>query len=1121
MAEASSPPSFDPRLARVVKIKIADTAGEAVIGTGYLVAPGLVLTARHVLWRDGKETNGDHPPASLRVRAATGPRATASLPVSKAILLGTASGVDVAALVVPGLEPVAGTVVIGARFTTSQMVPGCWMIGYPRAAHRDSSVGAEYVGVSLLPVSGTVGGRIAVRVDTARLKRGTNWQGLSGSGVVDAQNRLLGILVDVQVKWHDRLAVVPVQAIAIAASEQVRIAPELAPLLEMPVVEESGEDPLFDHSKFPPRLDDLEDESLFEALHFRNRVVPFIDEGGRGAAVETALDWIKTVVERPEVKVAVVTGRAGVGKSRLAAEICDRLSASDRWWRAGFADHDKILTAPVPVVPTVVVVDYPERHPEAVGAFLTKIHEDRRAGVLQAPVRVVLVARDERSWFDRARTRCGNLGKLIKHRITLDDLDLNHDADRKKHTEAVKARHAEAAYTAFCDAFNLPIESRPAFAPAEAHGLDQPLLIHTAALLAAWRQHGAEVQTAPLAPSAVPQFTDQGLLLDDLIEAEVKRLRLIRPKGTTTPGELVFGSDSEVREGLCVTTLTAPVRSHLPELLACTEAFGPNGNTNRVPAADTLLDCFHHDKDAEGTARSAQRVAPVEPDLIAAHLLDRTPGRSELIEQLVASDIVAKHPAYRAQLIGILALASRDYPEIGADLRAHLADSLADLIDANETGHDSLAELLASRLDSLVTAAVAAATAQDLTAARQLAAALEIPAGDRSEHIDQAAARVYRKLPYPHPGLAGLGVALSRRALAHAEHGDKTDLIATAAAAYGTWLGVHGQRAEALAAAQRATGLYKELAAGDRAAHLPDLAMSLNNLAVRLGEVGRREEGLAAAQRAVGLREELAADNRAAHLPDLAVSVNNLAVDLAAAGLREEALAAAQRAVDLREELAADNRAAHLPDLAVSLNNLAVNLAETGRREEALAAAQRAVDLREELATDNRTAHLPNLAASVNNLAIRLGEVGRREEGLAAAQRAVDLREELAAGNRAAYLPALAGSVNNLAVDLAAAGLREEALAAAQRAVDLREELAADNRAAHLPDLAGSYWTAAHVRDVIGVELIAGVVWCDKAIVLFRELAAAEPGAFAGKLAAVEALRAKLKARLDGDGTAD
>ncbi len=38
----------------------------------------------------------------------------------------------------------------------------------------------------------------------------------------------------------------------------------------------------------------------------------------------------------------------------------------------------------------------------------------------------------------------------------------------------------------------------------------------------------------------------------------------------------------------------------------------------------------------------------------------------------------------------------------------------------------------------------------------------------------------------------------------------------------------------------------------------PDLALSLNNLAVRLGEAGRRADGLTAAQEAVDLYRELA-----------------------------------------------------------------------------------------------------------------------------------------------------------------------------------------------------------------------------------------------------------------------
>src|SRR5690606_11544585 len=154
----------------------------------------------------------------------------------------------------------------------------------------------------------------------------------------------LGVLVDVQVKWKDRLAVVPIAKVTEAIAVRVDQHPELAPLLEVPVIEEAGGDPLLDHLKLPPRLTDLEDASLFEAWHSRTRVVPFIDDGVRDRMVREVLAWFRGLKAGPDLQVAWVTGPAGVGKSRLAAEVCDRLAASEPWWRAGFADHTKLVT---------------------------------------------------------------------------------------------------------------------------------------------------------------------------------------------------------------------------------------------------------------------------------------------------------------------------------------------------------------------------------------------------------------------------------------------------------------------------------------------------------------------------------------------------------------------------------------------------------------------------------------------------------------------------------------------------------------------------------------------------------------------------------------------------------
>ena len=60
-----------------------------------------------------------------------------------------------------------------------------------------------------------------------------------------------------------------------------------------------------------------------------------------------------------------------------------------------------------------------------------------------------------------------------------------------------------------------------------------------------------------------------------------------------------------------------------------------------------------------------------------------------------------------------------------------------------------------------------------------------------------------------------------------------------------------------------------------------DLASSLNNLAIALGDLGRREEALAAIEEATGIYRDLAAARPDVYRPDLALSLNNATVKLA------------------------------------------------------------------------------------------------------------------------------------------------------------------------------------------------------------------------------------------------
>ncbi|MFE3128543.1 hypothetical protein ACFXHD_34585, partial [Streptomyces hydrogenans] len=83
--------------------------------------------------------------------------------------------------------------------------------------------------------------------------------------------------------------------------------------------------------------------------------------------------------------------------------------------------------------------------------------------------------------------------------------------------------------------------------------------------------------------------------------------------------------------------------------------------------------------------------------------------------------------------------------------------------------------------------------------------------------------------------------------------------------------------------------------------------------------VGRREEGLAAIQEAVTIRRTLAETNPDAHLPNLATSLKNLAIRLGNLRRREEGLTASKEAVTIHRFLAKERPSLFGVDLQRSL----------------------------------------------------------------------------------------------------------------------------------------------------------------------------------------------------------
>ncbi|MDN3289454.1 tetratricopeptide repeat protein [Streptomyces thermocarboxydus] len=341
--------------------------------------------------------------------------------------------------------------------------------------------------------------------------------------------------------------------------------------------------------------------------------------------------------------------------------------------------------------------------------------------------------------------------------------------------------------------------------------------------------------------------------------------------------------------------------------------------------------------------------------------------------------------------------------------------------------------------------------------------------------------------------------------------------LATSLHNYGLRLAAAGRHPEALAVAEEAVDIFRRLAADKPAVHETNLARSLINLGFWLGSLGRRAEALMAVEEAVEIYRRLPAGNLTACEPDLASSLSNLSVELAATGRHPEALDAEQQAVEIRRRLAADNPAAYEPDLARSLNNLGNRLTETERHSEALIAAEEAVEIRRRLAAVNPAAYEPDLASSLSNLGIRLAVAGRHSEALGAEQQAVEVYRRLAADNPAAYEPEFADSLSNLGVHLAVAGRHSEALGAEQQAVEVYRRLAADNPAAYEPDLARALSECARARFETQQDLPEALRATGEAVERYRNLVAASPARFTLPLRAALHLQAKLLVRLGRD----
>ncbi|MFI0896483.1 tetratricopeptide repeat protein [Streptomyces sp. NPDC020983] len=1031
-------------------------------GSGYLIAPGLVLTSAHVVPERGAAV------AVSRVRSARG---KAGQYPATVLWRGTPHERDDAALLGVGAAgarpPWPVPPVRWGRLVTHRSGTACATTGLPWF------VQTEHGAPDLLRHDGTVNRtdrsannrhlmrldeRVEARVDS-RGRLVSPLAGLSGASVF-CGDLLTGVVAqDFGALTYTRLEVVPAyvllkdpEFLRIVAEHGLGTVPEPAEWQRLTTHRAGG--------RGGPRPL-ASPAALLEAEH---TVVPF---QGRGELLADLLRWCA----EPGLGVRLLHGPGGQGKTRLALELTDRLErgGSAVVWPGADATADDLAALGDTAVPLLVVVDYAETRVGQLTALLKALVRRRDA----VPVRVLLLARTaDDDWWRAARRESSDTRDLLDG-MPLTPLPplVPEPGGRAGAYEAAvdglaralpRVRgHRYRKWGRLARQLAAARGGRPA-----APGTDTALTLHMTAL--------ADLLDAALAPGSRPGASGpvEGRLLDHeskYWEAAARQYGLAGRESSredALAAAFLCGADDPFQGQRLLGRISA-LRPLGPEQhRALTEwiaALYPprDGGAWGALLPDRLAEFF--------VARRLRSNGRLADDLLggARDTAEGVTG-AQAARLLTVYTRAAAHPAFRGTLDG------------------------------------PLTELCVRRGDVLERPAVDVATQAERPA--PLVAALhriaEAPGATYDELLRLAdhLPRATHTLGPLAAGVTGrLAEMLRRRAAA--DPAVLPDLALMLRRLTGR-LGDAGEVGPAYAVAHEARGIYERLAADDPAAYRPELAAVLHNLSVTAARAGRRDEALAPARESVRLYRELAAGRPetddswtyVAHGPGaLALAEGN-------SGRPEAALDAVDEEVRIRRPLAGAHGETARAGLAAALNNQAVWRKECGRFDGALAAAEDAVRRFRELADERPDAHLLGLARAVATLSDCLGLAGRPREALEAAREALAIRRRLAAGRSGSSLADLARSLNSLAIDLGGTGHADESVPYAAEAVDLLRELAAGEPAAYGHELANTLNTYANQLSDAGRVAEAAAAARESAD-RYAALAEAEPGAFTADLA--------------------
>jgi tetratricopeptide (TPR) repeat protein len=711
------------------------------------------------------------------------------------------------------------------------------------------------------------------------------------------------------------------------------------------------------------------------------------------------------------VSLRVMCGEGGMGKTRLALELCDRLRALG--WEAGFLTGDALQAfaeqAGVEAWrwfrPMLIVVDQAAAHGEPLARWLPLLAKAQARA--EHPLRVLLLERHanpRRGWWRQVFADEGARGLLAPAcPVPLRPLG---NAARRAILNASLACLGSSERVP-------PLEGDDAF-------FDQPIAtLRWAAnplylMMAAWRARSVDLRHL-----FVPTRSE---LVIPLARAELGRLKqlahsrrlpdevlchmaaLVTLWGGATPEELEAALPAEL------VTLRQPDVPVEALLAALQEALPGTGNGRLAPIQPAAVG-------AGFILGMLARRTYAEAVILRAWQQKGWPVVDRLIQAVMDCGNGDEKPPTR-WLVAIAAQLSSD------SLRWRLLNRLPPQHD----GLDGFALNLARALGAAPSASIGASAMSPDEALHQAARLDQLAwREDQEGRLDAAwAART-------------AGVALLR-GVCDGQRGAACHALALGLAHLGTLAGRRGELDAALAAAQETLALRQALAAAYPTPHAPELAMAWNNLGNAFTDAGETQAARAPLEQALSHFRALEAQSPGVFAAELAMCLNNLALahgEAADAAQQDKARAMLEEAIALQRPLVrgpTDREAAHL---ALFISNLANFQAASLSWEMAIGLAEEAVGLRRQLYAHKPELYRSSLAAALSNLSQRYQEAEQLPQALAMAREALSLWSIQFQLTPEATRPALARAEMGLARCLQAQNAFVQALEHYQSALEI------------------------------------------------------------------------------------